>query len=83
MRHVLNLRCFSAALLLISGNVQAAEPEEIVVTATKRASTVQDVGMSLTALTSQDLEDTGVEELLDFAVKVPNLGMAYEADSRF
>ena len=68
---------------MMVGSVQAAELEEIVVTATKRASTVQDVGMSLTALTSQDLEDAGVEELLDFAVKVPNLGMAYEADGRF
>ena len=50
------------------GSVNSAELEEIVVTATKRASTVQEVGMSLTALTSQDLEDGGVEELLDFAV---------------
>ena len=65
------------------GSVNSAELEEIVVTATKRASTVQEVGMSLTALTSQDLEDGGVEELLDFAVKIPNLGMAYEADGRF
>ncbi len=80
MRFRTILGCF---IVLCTGTSQAAELEEVVVTATKRASTLQEVGMSLTALTSQDLEDAGVEELLDFSVKVPNLGMAYEADGRF
>ena len=73
----------ACAIALSGGVSQAAELEEIVVTATKRAVSLQDVGMSLTALTGRELEAAGVEELLDFAVKVPNLGVAYEADGRF
>ncbi len=39
--------------------------------------------MSITALGSDDLERMGATNLLDFAVRVPNLAMAYEADGRF
>jgi iron complex outermembrane receptor protein len=57
--------------------------EEILVTATKRSESVQEVGMSITALSDVELERMGAYTLLDFAVRVPNLGMAYEADGRF
>jgi iron complex outermembrane receptor protein len=57
--------------------------EEVTVTATKRTETLQEVGMSITALSEVDLEQMGAVTLLDFAVRVPNLGMAYEADGRF
>jgi len=57
--------------------------EEVIVTATKQAESLQDVGMSITALSDAELEKMGAVELLDFAVHVPNLGMAYEADGRF
>ena len=57
--------------------------EEIIVTATKRAESLQDVGMSITAMSSLDIERTGATEFIDYAVKVPNLGFAYESDGRF
>jgi outer membrane receptor protein involved in Fe transport len=57
--------------------------EEVFVTATKRAESIQEVGMSITALADTELERMGAETLIDFAVRVPNLGMAYEADGRF
>ncbi len=57
--------------------------EEVIVTATKRAESMQEVGMSITALADTELERMGVNGLLDFAVRVPNLAMAYEADGRF
>ncbi len=57
--------------------------EEIIVTATKRTESLQEVGMSITALSNAELERMGAYTLLDFAVHVPNLGMAYEADGRF
>ncbi len=57
--------------------------EEVIVTATKRAETLQETGMSITALGDMTLERMGANTLLDFAVRVPNLGMAYEADGRF
>ena len=57
--------------------------EEVIVTATRRAESLQDVGMAITAITDQELERMGAVNLIDFAVRVPNLAMAYEADGRF
>ena len=71
---------------LLSGNAVGQEGpalEEILVTASKRTESLQDVGMSITAIGSADLQRMGAVELLDFAVRVPNLAMAYEADGRF
>ena len=71
---------------LLSGNAVSQEGpalEEILVTASKRTESLQDVGMSITAIGSADLQRMGAVELLDFAVRVPNLAMAYEADGRF
>lgn len=75
-----------AAATLASGYTAAQETfvlEEIMVTASKRSESLQDVGMAITAMSGDDLERIGATTLLDFAVKVPNLGMAYEADGRF
>ena len=57
--------------------------EEIVVTASKRSETLQEAGMSITALTTRDIEDIGLDDYLDFAVRIPNLSTAYQADGRF
>jgi iron complex outermembrane receptor protein len=75
-----------AAATLVSGYVSAQDApvlEEIMVTASKRSESLQDVAMSITALGGEDLERLGATNLLDFAVRVPNLAMAYEADGRF
>ncbi len=47
--------------------------EEIVVTAQKRAQALQDVPMSITALTGASLERAGVAQFEDFARSVPSL----------
>ena len=78
----------TAFSLVVSASQAAAEEsagvlEEIIVTATKRAESLQDVPMAITALSGDELEARGATTLLDFAVRVPNLGMAYEADGRF
>jgi len=57
--------------------------EEVIVTATKRAESLQEVPMAITAISDKELERMGAVVLLDFAVRVPNLAMAYEADGRF
>jgi len=57
--------------------------EEVIVTATKRSESMQEVGMAITAISDRELERMGAVVLLDFAVRVPNLAMAYEADGRF
>lgn len=57
--------------------------EEIVITASKREQTLQEAGMSVTAIGAQDLERMGATSFQDFAVRVPNLGFGNESDGRF
>ena len=83
----LALACAATLTAATSVGVSAQESalmlEEVIVTATKRSESLQEVGMSITALGDEELERMGATQLLDFAVRVPNLGMAYEADGRF
>jgi outer membrane cobalamin receptor len=62
---------------------QSAGLEEIIVTATRKSESLQEVGMAITSLGNEEIERMGATNLLDFAVRVPNLSMAYEADGRF
>jgi iron complex outermembrane recepter protein len=58
----------------------SAEPaalEEIVVTATKRESTVHDTAVSITAITGQDIAERGVTDLDTLAQSIP--GMAQKS----
>jgi iron complex outermembrane recepter protein len=49
--------------------------EEVVVTATKRSESLQDVAVAVTALTSQDIEARGFTNYNDFVNSVPNMYM--------
>ena len=73
----------AAVSVAMMANPANAQLEEIIVTATKRSESLQDTAMSITALTSENLDAMGAESLLDFSVRVPNLAMAYAADGRF
>ena len=81
------VQAVALATLALTGNALAQEEfkglEEVVVTASKRAQTLQETGMSITALTDVELERMGAASFLDFAVRVPNLAIAFEADGRF
>ena len=57
--------------------------EEIIVTATKRETSLQDTAMSITALSEFELQRIGAEGIFDYGVKIPNLGFSNEADGRF
>ncbi len=48
--------------------------EEIVVTATRREESLQDIAISVTALSEAQLERQGVDNFIDFANKIPTLG---------
>jgi iron complex outermembrane receptor protein len=50
--------------------------EEIIVTAQKRASSLQDVPFSVAALSSEDLEESGATNIVDLARNVPGLYIA-------
>jgi len=50
-----------------------AELQEVIVTAQKRAQSLQDVPMSITAISPQVIADAGIREFEDYAAKIPNL----------
>lgn len=56
--------------------------EELVVTAQKRAQDIQDVPISMTALTSQFIEDSGLTSVLDMSQYIPNVQINSVTDSR-
>lgn len=58
---------------LIMANTQAFELEEVVVTAQKRAQSLNDVGIAVTAFTGSDIAELGMEQPSDLAAQTPNL----------
>ncbi len=60
----------------------AAELEEIVVTATKRESGVQEIPMSITAITGDTLERIGVTDFTDIATSVPSVSFRSSGPGR-
>jgi len=66
-----------------TANAQAAKAgetatlNELVVTAERRAVSLQSVPMSITALGAETLQRAGVVDFQDYAVRIPNLSFAY------
>ncbi len=54
-------------------NLYAAELEEIIVTAQKRAESLQDVSVSITAISGSRIEEAGLHNFQELANHVPNL----------
>ena len=63
-------------LFFISSNLIAQEVEEVVVTSTKKAESIQDLALSIEALTSEDLAANMVENIDDLAEVIPGLTVA-------
>ena len=54
--------------------IQAVEIEEVVVTATKRGETsIQDIPISVNAISGDTLRDMGATNFMDYAGQVPGL----------
>ncbi|NKI19255.1 TonB-dependent receptor [Spongiibacter sp. KMU-166] len=73
-RHLLAL-----AVALVSAMAAAETPrvlEEIIVTAQKRAQSLSDVPVSVTAVSAEKLSEAGIENLADLSEYVPNLKLA-------
>ena len=60
-----------------SFNISAQEVEEVVVTATRREESIQDVALSVQALTADALTSAQVTEMQDLAELVP--GFSYQS----
>ena len=70
--------CTVAVLSLFAGAAatqaqEAAELEEIIVTATKRSERLQDVPVSVSAITTQDMEARGFSQYADYLNSVPGV----------
>ena len=62
-------------LAAVSGAGWAQVLEEVVVTAQKREQNLQDVGISISALSGSDLQSYGLTRATELSTKVPNLGL--------
>ena len=69
---VLSLASLPLALA-VSGVLSAAQIEEIVVTAQRRAENMQDVPIAVSAMSADTLETLGVVDVLDLAATAPGL----------
>jgi len=67
---------FAATLTLISSNIATAQIEEIVVTATKREESIQDVPISISAYSGDFLESSDIQTLQDLSLYAPNFTFA-------
>jgi iron complex outermembrane receptor protein len=78
---------FCLGCLNVSRAAQAPSDDEnqlgeIVVTATKRAERIQDIPISVTAFTGQQLRDMGADNFVDYARDVPSLTFAERGNGR-
>ncbi len=61
---------------LLGGNVFAQVLEEVVVTATKRQESLQDVPVSVAAVTVETIEDMGIVDMEEISLHIPNFEAA-------
>ncbi|HBM82813.1 MAG TPA: TonB-dependent receptor, partial [Halieaceae bacterium] len=53
--------------------VQAQQLEEVVVTATKRTASMQDVPVAVSAITEQSMTEQGITDFADYIASLPNV----------
>jgi len=85
-RHLLAL--LSALVVITPASAQqddADTPElsRIQVTAQKREQDLQDVPVSITAFTEENLDRLGIREFIDYASRTPNVGFAQQGNRSF
>jgi iron complex outermembrane receptor protein len=60
----------------------APAPEEVIVTATKHATTLQKTPLSIAAITGDELQDRGINSLADLAQATPGVSLKSEGPSQ-
>ena len=73
------LSALAIAIATASSGAYAAELEEIIVTAQKRAESLQEVPVSLTAISGSKIEDAGMHSFAELSAYVPNLSITENA----
>ena len=79
MKTIKKLSCLAVAMSTFIGNTYAAELEEIIVTAQKRAESLQDVPLSMTAIEGSKIEEANINSFMDLSEYVPNLSITENA----
>ena len=79
MKTLLSRSLMALAITAFFGNTYAAELEEIIVTAQKRAESLQDVPISMSALDGQKIEEAGIHSFQELTAYVPNLSITENA----
>ena len=74
-----NATILALAVATATSGAYAAQLEEIIVTAQKRAESLQDVPISMTALDGKKIQESGVATFADMAAYVPNLRVSENA----
>jgi len=78
-RSIRTLSTLALAIATASSGAYAAQLEEIIVTAQKRAQSMQDVPISMTAIDGKRMEDAGITSFAELSGFVPNLGISENA----
>ncbi len=78
-RSIRTLSTLALAIATASSGAYAAQLEEIIVTAQKRAQSLQDVPISMTAIDGKRMEDAGITSFAELSGFVPNLGISENA----
>jgi len=74
-----NMSALALAIATASGGALGAQLEEIIVTAQKRAQSLQDVPISMTAVSGQKMDDSGITNFEQLSEFVPNLSITENA----
>ncbi|MFK7831363.1 MAG: TonB-dependent receptor [Congregibacter sp.] len=72
LRYAVRKAVLSTAIISLSATAQA-QIEEVIVTATKRSASTQDIPLSVQALGEQTLRDMGVTNFEDYLIQLPGV----------
>ena len=73
------ISAMALAIATASGGAYAAQLEEVIVTAQKRAESLQDVPISMTAISGDKISDANLQTMGDLSEYVPNLAISENA----
>ena len=73
------LSSLAISIATVSSGAYAAELEEVIVTAQKRAESLQEVPVSLTAISGTKIEEAGLHSFAEMSAYVPNLAITENA----
>ena len=71
----------TASVMFAITNIHAAELEEIIVTATKKEESLQDVSVSVSVISGDKIQEAGLHDLKDIGQYIPNFSVSENAIS--